>query len=56
MLAANKGLIMKNYYLHIPGWAHSMTAYGMNKRDAVDRFKKQHCMIRMPKGYGIWEA
>jgi hypothetical protein len=47
---------MKNYYLHIPGWSHSMTAYGMNKRDAINRFKKQHCMIRMPKGYGIWEA
>jgi hypothetical protein len=47
---------MKTYYVHIPGWAHSMTAYGMNKRDALDRFKKQQGFARMPKGYGIWEA
>jgi hypothetical protein len=34
----------------------AMTAYGLNKKDAVLRFKKQHCMIRMPRGYKIWEA
>ena len=47
---------MKAYYIHIPGWAHSMTAYGMNKRDAVARFRHKHGMLRMPRGYGIWEA
>jgi hypothetical protein len=47
---------MKRYYVHVPGWAHAMTTYGMNKRDAVKRFRTQHCMRRMPKGYGIWEA
>jgi len=47
---------MKKYYVHVPGWAHAMTAYGMGKRDAVARFRKQHCMLRMPRGYGIWEA
>lgn len=47
---------MKRFYVHIPGWAHSMTAYGFNKKDAVKRFKHQHGMIRMPRGYGIWEA
>lgn len=47
---------MKRFYVHIPGWAHSMTAYGMNKKDAVQRFKHQHGMTRMPRGYGIWEA
>jgi len=47
---------MKRYYIHICGWAHSMTAYGNGKRDAIARFRKQHGMNRMPKGYGIWEA
>lgn len=47
---------MKKYYLHIPGWAHAMTAYGDSKKDAVIRFKKQHGIIRMPNGFGIWEA
>jgi hypothetical protein len=47
---------MKKFYVHIPGWAHSMNAYGINKRDAIQRFKEQHYMIRMPSGYGIWEA
>ena len=47
---------MSKFYVHMPGWAHGMTAYGLNKKDAVLRFKKQHCMIRMPRGYKIWEA
>lgn len=47
---------MKAYYVHIQGWAHSMRAYGINKRDAINRFKHQHGMSRMPKGYGIWSA
>jgi hypothetical protein len=47
---------MKKFYLHIPGWVHSMTAYGMSKKDAINRFKKQQGFVRMPKGYGIWEA
>ena len=47
---------MKKFFVHIPGWAHAMTAYGMDKRDAVRRFTRQHCMLRMPRGYGIWEA
>lgn len=47
---------MIKYYIHIPGWAHAMNAYGLNKRDAIDRFKHQHGMSRMPRGYGIWEA
>lgn len=47
---------MKHFYLHIPGWAHSMSTYGFNKRDAINRFKHRHGMKRMPAGYGIWEA
>jgi hypothetical protein len=47
---------MKQYAIHVQGWAHSMTAYGANKRDAWDRFKKQHGIIRMPKGSAIWET
>jgi hypothetical protein len=47
---------MNKYHIHIQGWAHSMTAYGMNPKDAVVRFKKQHGMTRMPRGYSIWSA
>ena len=47
---------MIKYYVHIPGWVYAVTAYGLNKRDAVNRFKHQHGMSRMPRGYGIWEA
>jgi hypothetical protein len=47
---------MIRYYVRVPGWAHAMTAYGMGKRDAIARFRKQHGFRRMPKGYGIWEA
>lgn len=47
---------MKRFYVHIPGWAHSMTEYGFNKKDAIARFRHRHGMARMPRGYGIWEA
>jgi hypothetical protein len=48
---------MKTYYIHIPTWIHiPMTCYGINKKDAIARFRKQHGFLRMPKGYGIWEA
>lgn len=46
---------MKTFHIHIPSWVYSMTAYGMNKRDALSRFKNQHNLSRMPKGYAIWE-
>lgn len=47
---------MKRYYIHVQGWAHAMSAYGDNPKDAKDRFKKQHSLLRMPKGSTIWEA
>lgn len=47
---------MTRFHIHIPGWVYSMTAYGLNKKDALTRFKHQHGMRRMPRGYGIWEA
>ena len=48
---------MKQYYIHVPQWIHvAMTCYGFNKKNAIERFKKQHGMSRMPRGYGIWEA
>jgi hypothetical protein len=28
----------------------------MNRKDAIARFRHQHGLTRMPKGYGIWEA
>lgn len=47
---------MQSFYIHVPGWAHAMSCYGMSKRDAVARFRRQHGMSRMPKGYAIWPA
>jgi hypothetical protein len=48
---------MTRYYIHIPSWIHvAMTAYGSSRKDAIARFKHQHGLTRMPRGYGIWEA
>jgi hypothetical protein len=47
---------MKQYSVHIPGWVYAMTAYGTTRRDAIARFRSQHGLRRMPKGYAIWEA
>jgi hypothetical protein len=47
---------MKAYFIYIQGWVYAMTAYGTNKRDALNRFKQQHNLERMPKGYAIWSA
>jgi len=48
---------MKQYYLHLPIWKYmQMTICGINKKDAIAQFKKQHCIVRMPKGYSIWNA
>ena len=49
--------MMTRYYIHIPQWCHiATTTYGANRKDALQRFKKQNGLLRMPKGYGIWEA
>jgi hypothetical protein len=48
---------MKRYFVHIPSWIHiAMTCYGYDKKDAIARFRRQHGFVRMPKGFGIWEA
>ena len=47
---------MIRYYVHIPTWIHAMTCYGTSRKDAIARFRKQHGLLRMPNGYGIWEA
>jgi hypothetical protein len=48
---------MIRYYIHVPTWIHiAVTAYGTSRKDAIARFRKQHGLLRMPKGYGIWEA
>lgn len=47
---------MKAYNLHIPGWAYSMTCYGADQKDALRRFKQQHSLGRMPRGYAIWST
>lgn len=33
-----------------------MDAYGLNRRDAIARFRKNQGFGRMPKGFAIWEA
>ena len=51
------GNTMKHYLIHIPSWIHvAMSQHGYDKKDAIKRFKKQHGFIRMPNGFGIWEA
>jgi hypothetical protein len=47
---------MKRYNLHLQGMAYAMTAYGLNPRDALNRFKQENKLSRMPKGYAIWSA
>jgi hypothetical protein len=48
---------MNRYFIHIPSWIHvAATCYGTSRKDAIARFKHQHGLIRMPSGYGIWEA
>jgi hypothetical protein len=47
---------MKQYYLHLPIWKYiQMEIFGINKKDAIAHFKRQHGLLRMPKGYAIWE-
>jgi hypothetical protein len=46
---------MTHYYIRIPTWAGPMKTYGIDKKDAIKRFKQAQGFIRMPKGYGIWE-
>ncbi len=47
---------MRAFNLHIPGWVYSMTCYGETQKDALLRFKSQHKLSRMPRGYAIWSA
>jgi hypothetical protein len=47
---------MKCYSIHIPSWVYAMTCYGTSRQDAIARFRVQHGLNRMPKGFAIWEA
>ena len=47
---------MKSYYIHIQGCVYAVNAYGVNKRDALNKFKQQHNISRMPNNYAIWSA
>jgi hypothetical protein len=50
-----KRLKMNKYYVHIPVWISTASViYGINKKDAINKFKHKHGFVRMPKGYGIW--
>ena len=47
---------MKAFCIHLPNWGYAMTCYGSSKRDAVERFKQQQGLSRMPRGFAIWVA
>ena len=47
---------MKRYSIHIPSWVYAMTCYGTSRQDAIARFRAQHDLSRMPRGFAIWEA
>jgi len=47
---------VKHYYIQVPNWIYAMDAYGLNRRDAIARFRKNQGFGRMPKGFAIWEA
>lgn len=37
---------MNCYHLRIPGFPAIMTVYGLNKRDALTRFRRQNGLLR----------
>jgi len=46
---------MDKYYVNIPAWIDSASIiYGINKKDAIHKFKQKHGFTRMPNGYRIW--
>jgi hypothetical protein len=47
---------MKSYFLHWNGLVYAMTIYGNSKRDALNRFKTENFIDKMPNGFVIWEA
>lgn len=47
---------MNKYFLHWNGLVYACTIYGTSKIDALNRFKTQNYINRMPNGYSIWEA
>jgi hypothetical protein len=48
---------MRHYVIYIPAWiCRRNTQHGYDKKDAIKRFKRQHGFVKMPNGYGIWEA
>jgi hypothetical protein len=47
---------MKSYFIHWNGLVYAMTIYGNSKRDALNRFKTENFIAKMPNGFIIWEA
>ena len=46
---------MEKYLVHIPIWIPIPSViYGIDKKDAIHKFKQKHGFLRMPKGYRIW--
>jgi hypothetical protein len=47
---------MKSYFIRWNGLVYAMTIYGNSKRDALNRFKTENFIAKMPNGFIIWEA
>jgi hypothetical protein len=47
--------MLRPFHLYLPGCVYTLTAYGLDKRDAVARFRAENNLLRMPNGYAIWE-
>ena len=47
---------MNAYCLHWNGLVYAMTIYGSSKKDAINRFKTENYIKRMPNGWIVWKA
>ena len=46
---------LKHYSLHWAGLVYAVSVYGYSKKDAINRFKNEMGLNRMPNNYCIWE-
>jgi hypothetical protein len=46
---------LKHYFLHWCGLVYAVDVYGYSKKDAINRFKNEMGLKRMPNNYAIWE-
>lgn len=46
---------MKHFMIQIPNEVYASDMYANSKKEAIEKYKKQWKLDRMPRGYGIWE-